>query len=116
VTISLGGTMNLHVPKFIAEVPWYVTDKTDKNACLERQKNGEVRQNQFGMDLEGWYPRGQHVIAATKFRNGAFENCGAMTHIARNCLDHPRKLGAKWTGKDIQADDILVDFTMSFEE
>ena len=38
----------------------------------------------------------------TKFRKGACENCGAMTHQAKNCTERPRKLGARVTGSDIK--------------
>ena len=38
----------------------------------------------------------------TKFRKGACENCGAMTHTAKTCTERPRKQGAKITGSDIK--------------
>jgi len=38
-----------------------------------------------------------------------------MTHEAKDCLERPRKLGAKWTGRDIQADEIIRNFDQSFE-
>jgi hypothetical protein len=30
-----------------------------------------------------------------------------MTHTAKDCLERPRKLGAKWTNKDIAADEVV---------
>jgi hypothetical protein len=33
---------------------------------------------------------------------GACANCGAMSHKTKDCTERPRKLGAKYTGKDIQ--------------
>ena len=123
-----GKEINPHVPKFIADVPWYVgEDASNKSLSHQRyilqppadllnRRHGGVDLDRSGMDLEGWYPRGQRAgPAATKYRKGACQNCGAMTHSVRDCLERPRKLGAKWTGKDIQADEIVVNFNMSFE-
>ena len=68
------------------------------------------------MKPSDWYARGQRAgPAATKYRKGACQNCGAMTHTAKDCLERPRKLGAKYTGKDIQADEIIRSFDQSFE-
>src|SRR4051812_15239946 len=32
-----------------------------------------------------------------------------MSHQTKLCVDRPRKLGAKWTGKDIQADEVITN-------
>ena len=42
---------------------------------------------------------------ATKYRKGACENCGAMTHKKKDCLERPRKIGAKFTGDAIAPDE-----------
>jgi pre-mRNA-processing factor SLU7 len=39
---------------------------------------------------------------------GACENCGAMTHKKKDCMERPRKLGAKFTGKNIARDEVEV--------
>ena len=46
--------------------------------------------------------------ARTKWRAGACENCGAMGHKRTDCLEKPRKLGARWTGRDIASDDAAL--------
>lgn len=46
--------------------------------------------------------------AATKFRKGACTNCGAMTHSAKTCIERPRKVAAKYTGKNIGRDEVLT--------
>lgn len=44
---------------------------------------------------------------ATTFRKGACTNCGAMSHALRDCLERPRKVGAKFNGQNIAADEVL---------
>ena len=51
----------------------------------------------------------------TKFRKGACENCGAMTHKTKECVDRPRKVGAKYTGTDIKPDEFLVEGPQDFD-
>lgn len=43
--------------------------------------------------------------AATKYRKGACENCGAMTHKRKECMERPRKVGAKFTNVNIAPDE-----------
>jgi len=75
-------------------------------------------QNKKDLDLasQKWYDRGKRAgPAATKFRKGACENCGAMTHKAKDCLSRPRKKGARWTGQDIQADEIIQEVELGWD-
>lgn len=66
--------------------------------------------------INDWYDRGAKAgPAATKFRKGACENCGAMTHKKKDCLERPRKKGAKYTGKDIQADEIISQAPVGYD-
>lgn len=63
-----------------------------------------------------WYERGTKLgPASTKYRKGACENCGAMTHKTKDCLSRPRKQGAKWTGKDIQADEKIEKVELGWD-
>lgn len=102
---------NEYIPSFIAKKPFYVGDDTSDADYLEHQR----LQNKKTDDSK-WYDRGKKLgPAATKFRKGACENCGAMTHKTKECLSRPRKLGAKWTGKDIQADEVVQKMDMGWD-
>ena len=51
----------------------------------------------------------------TKFRKGACENCGSSTHKTKDCLDRPRKVGAKFNPVDIKPDEILIEGPQNFD-
>ena len=38
-----------------------------------------------------------------------------MTHKTKECLSRPRKQGAKWTGRDIQADEVVEDVQLGWD-
>jgi pre-mRNA-processing factor SLU7 len=38
-----------------------------------------------------------------------------MTHKAKDCVDRPRKIGAKFTGKDIQPDEIVKTVELDWD-
>ena len=96
------GPLNPHIPLFITKTPWY---------------SESVREKTIEPDLKDqkWYQRGKKVSSATKFRKGACENCGAISHNTKSCMERPRKKGAKYTGKDIQPDELVESFDYGFE-
>lgn len=53
--------------------------------------------------------------AATKYRKGACQNCGAMTHTKKECTERPRARGAKYSGKDIAADEVIQHLELSYD-
>ena len=87
----------------MASAPWYLNND---RPSLKHQKNWK---GGTGEDSMKWYDRGVKVYQATKYRKGACENCGSMTHKTKDCLERPRSKGAKWTGKGIAADDLVQD-------
>src|ERR1700709_1293231 len=102
---------NTYIPTFISKKPFYVGEDDDQNDYLEHQRLQKAESDQ-----SKWYERGKKLgPAATKFRKGACENCGAMTHKTKECLSRPRKAGAKWTGQDIQADEIVEDVSLGWD-
>ena len=100
-----GKPINPHIPQFIAKAPWY----------LESEGLHHQRRPAETVYKTDWYRRGERGPAATKYRKGACENCGASTHSKKDCLDRPRKVGAKWTGRDIAPDDIIQDVNLSWD-
>ena len=104
-----GKEINPHIPQFMAAAPWY----------LSQNKPGLKHQKAFNLvEKEGgdWYKRGVKTFQATKFRKGACENCGAMTHKKKDCVERPRKAGAAKTGKNIAADELIqADVDLNYD-
>lgn len=102
---------NEYIPSFISKKPFYLESADSENDYLEHQ-----RLQNSTPDQSKWYDRGKRLgPAATKFRKGACENCGALTHKTIECLSRPRAKGARWTGKDIQADEIVQDVELGWD-
>lgn len=102
-------SLNPHMPQFLTQVPWYV----DKNSepTLKHHKFYEPEKE----DINNWYDRGRKGEQATTFRKGACENCGAMGHKRKECAERPRKVGAKYTKKDIAPDDVQKTIELDWE-
>ena len=102
---------NEYIPNFIANKPFYLQSTDSENDYLEHQRLQKAE-----TDQSKWYDRGKRLgPAVTKFRKGACENCGAMTHKTKECLSRPRAKGAKWTGKDIQADEVVQNVELGWD-
>nr|XP_033783248.1 pre-mRNA-splicing factor SLU7 isoform X2 [Geotrypetes seraphini] len=98
-----GKDINPHIPQYISSVPWYIDPS--KRPTLKHQRPQEEKQKEF-TSMGEWYKRGvKEGSIAIKFRPGACENCGATTHKKKDCLERPRKVGAKFTGVNIAPDD-----------
>lgn len=107
---------NEYIPSFISKKPFYIDDATaSEDDYLEHQRLQSLK-NHDPLATSQWYDRGHRVgPAATKYRKGACENCGAMTHKAKDCLQRRRAKGAKWTGRDIQADEVVQDVKLGWD-
>eukprot|EP00696_Hemimastix_kukwesjijk_P013986 gnl/Hemi2/27860_TR9200_c0_g1_i1.p1 gnl/Hemi2/27860_TR9200_c0_g1~~gnl/Hemi2/27860_TR9200_c0_g1_i1.p1 ORF type:complete len:528 (+),score=204.33 gnl/Hemi2/27860_TR9200_c0_g1_i1:108-1691(+) len=108
-----GNDINPHIPHYISQAPWYLQNN---KPGLKHQRLNQFDQFTQKFDND-WYQRGKKKApAATTFRKGACTNCGSMTHQAKDCCERPRKLGAKHTGENIQADDpTLPNFKFDFD-
>ena len=89
-----GKDINPHIPQYISDAPWYLDPK---GPTLSHQRPQEEKQSKFS-SIQEWYPKGAaSTKVATKYRKGACENCGAVTHKKKDCLERPRKIGAKYS-------------------
>lgn len=108
-----GKDINPHIPQYIMQAPWYFGAKT---ATLKHQRPQEERYATYSR-LDDYVKRGvQNGTVATKYRKGACENCGALTHKKKDCLERPRKIGARFTGDNIAPDEVIPnDLLQDFE-
>uniref|UniRef100_A0A8C6LZE4 Pre-mRNA-splicing factor SLU7 n=1 Tax=Nothobranchius furzeri TaxID=105023 RepID=A0A8C6LZE4_NOTFU len=109
-----GKDINPHIPQYISSVPWYIDPS--KRPTLKHQRPQSECQKQYSA-IGDWYKRGvQENAVTTKYRKGACENCGAMTHKKKDCLERPRKVGAKFTGTGIAPDEhAQIQLTMDYD-
>ncbi|KAF5101655.1 hypothetical protein D0Z00_000729 [Geotrichum galactomycetum] len=104
-----GKEINPYIPRYISNAPWYL-EKSDDYLQHQRSTKEVIKGE--------WYDRGNHSTqknVPVKFRKGACTNCGAMTHNAKECLERPRKVGAKYSGLDLRADDNIQDIKTTWD-
>ncbi|KAL2260192.1 hypothetical protein VTK26DRAFT_5879 [Humicola hyalothermophila] len=103
---------NIYIPSYISKQPFYVSGLDDHDDSLQHQRS-RAAQDEASLTFEkGGKKTGP---ARTKWVKGACENCGAMGHKKKDCLERPRKVGAKYTGKDIQADRTVREVKLGYE-
>lgn len=106
-----GRDINPHIPQYVSTVPFfYNTDQP----TLRHQRQLNQKPEQVPLDLP--FKRGIKIQSANKYRPGACENCGAMTHKKKDCTERPRKVAAKYTNKNIAPDEVIIpDINHSFD-
>ncbi|KAL0578754.1 mRNA splicing protein [Marasmius crinis-equi] len=104
-----GKPINPHIPQYISQAPWYLDTGAPSLSHQRRPEEGKEK-------IDKWYDRGAvQGPAAKKYRKGACENCGAMTHKKKDCLERPRKKGARFTNKDIAPDELVQDVALGYD-
>ncbi|KAG5890405.1 hypothetical protein JTB14_026287 [Gonioctena quinquepunctata] len=108
-----GKDINPHIPQYISSAPWYY-GKT--GPTLKHQRPQEEKQKEYS-GIDEWYARGVDTSKVViKYRKGACENCGALTHKKKDCMDRPRKVGAKYSGANIAPDEFIQkNLALSFD-
>ncbi|CAK9293260.1 unnamed protein product [Gordionus sp. m RMFG-2023] len=103
-TDEQGRDINPHIPQYIAQAPWYFGSAT---ATLQHQREQEEKIKEYHK-IDTWYQKGIISEKPKKFRKGACENCGSMTHKKKDCVERPRKIGAKFSKKDLAPDEVII--------
>jgi len=107
------GYKNEYIPNFISKKPFYLESERDADYLGHQRLQSERDEDLLKGDK--WYDRGKKGITATKYRKGACENCGSMTHKKKDCLQRPRKTGAKFSGQDIAADEVIQEVQLGWD-
>jgi pre-mRNA-processing factor SLU7 len=112
-----GRDINPHIPQYIRNAPWYLKARPDQGPSLRHQRLGTHKQSVVVSSLDTRIGKGEFLgPAATKYRKGACENCGSMTHSKKDCTSRPRKIGAKYKPIDIQPDErIIPEVPLSYD-
>ncbi len=95
-----------HMPQYIIRAPWYTTSGLEEITTLKHQKLTDEERNRF-TPLTSFVERGFYRGNVYRFRKGACENCGAITHKTKECFERPRKRGAKYTKKNFSNDEYI---------
>ncbi|CAN6201328.1 unnamed protein product [Urochloa humidicola] len=103
-----GKEINPHIPQYMSSAPWYLNSE---KPSLKHQRKWKSDPNY----TKSWYDRGAKIFHANKYRKGACENCGAMTHDKKSCMERPRTVGAKWTNMQIAPDEKVESFELDYD-
>ncbi|KAL7727971.1 hypothetical protein ACLKA6_018901 [Drosophila palustris] len=107
-----GRDINPHIPQYISNAPWYYGSQ---GPTLKHQR--PQHEDERG-HLDNRAPKGLDTTRlVTKFRKGACENCGAMSHKRKDCLERPRKVQAKYAESIVVHDEHIVnDASINYDE
>ena len=95
-----------HMPQYIIRAPWYTTSGLEEITTLKHQKLTEEDRNRF-TPITSNVEKGFYNNNVYRFRKGACENCGAITHKTKECFERPRKRGARWTKNNFRKDEFI---------
>ncbi|KAI9552678.1 hypothetical protein GHT06_020555 [Daphnia sinensis] len=100
-----GKDINPHIPQYISSAPWYYDTV---GPTLKHQRPQENEKQKHLAKVSNWFQRGVNLDSlTTKFRKGACENCGAITHKKKFCMERPRKVLVKYSGTEIAPDEFI---------
>ena len=95
-----------HMPQYIIRAPFYATGGLEEITTLKHQKLTDEERNRW-TPITSHVERGFYHNNVYKYRKGACENCGAITHKTKECFERPRKRGARWTKNNFGNDEFI---------
>lgn len=102
--------INPHIPQYIVKPRFYL-NQTENSLEHQRAQNETEK-----IPITNYTEKGiANLSKIYKFRKGACENCGALTHGKKECVERPRKRGAKFTNSDFKPDEFLHEVALSYE-
>ena len=99
-----GREINPHIPQYITKLPFFY-ENTGPTLKHQRRQAEKIETFSTIADETRQHRGIKKGPAATRYRKGACANCGAISHKTRDCLERPRKAGAKFTGERIARDE-----------
>lgn len=97
--------------------------KGHRNAWSKKNKSKNVQQGWLGKLVAARQSNnkvskkeGTFMKKVYKYRKGACKNCGAMTHTAKQCIERPRKVGAKFSGSNFKGDEESKQVGQGYDE
>ena len=101
--------INPHMPQYIVKAPWYL-NQTENSLNHQKAHNSISK-----IPITQYTERGVLNNNVYKFRRGACENCGALTHKTKECCERPRKRGAKFTQSNFKPDEYIREVPLDYE-
>ena len=105
---NLVNEINPHMPQYLVKAPWYL-NQTDNTLDFQRNHNDESK-----IPITEYTQKGLLPNKIYKYRKGACENCGAITHKTKECCERPRKRGAKYTQSNFKPDEYIKEVELDF--
>jgi len=105
---ATGKMINPHNPQFITQAPWYLNQN---KPSLKHQQAWNLK----SPGTKDWYKRGTKGDVKTKFIKGACENCGATTHTRKECVERPRAVAARHSGKNLMPDEYIEKLELDYD-
>ncbi len=101
--------INPHMPQYIIKAPWYL-NQTEPSLNHQKARIEQKKIPITALTLKGIVPEKK-----VKFKKGSCDNCGSDTHMRKECCERPRKIGAKFTGRNLMSNEFIYEVPLDFE-